>query len=256
MKKPHILVIEDEPRMRANIATILRMEGFDTTEASHGREGVELASKRVPDLILCDISMPELDGHETLRALQQNPDTAKVPFIFLTARGEKHQIREGMNGGADDYLVKPFEATELLDSIHSRLKRAAGLAAARGRREPKPELLIPLGLTERGVVIATRESAQVVAPFDGKVIYAGPFRGYGQIVMIEHGDDYLTLLAGLSSVDVQVGQGVLAGEPIARMGAAGTGAEGTDGLYVEFRHNGAPIDPLPWWSARTNKVKR
>jgi septal ring factor EnvC (AmiA/AmiB activator) len=113
-----------------------------------------------------------------------------------------------------------------------------------------------LGLTERGVVIATRERAQVVAPFDGKVIYAGPFRGYGQIVMIEHGDDYLTLLAGMSSVDVQVGQGVLAGEPIARMGAAGTGAEGTDGLYVEFRHNGAPIDPLPWWSARTNKVKR
>lgn len=113
-----------------------------------------------------------------------------------------------------------------------------------------------LGLTEQGVVIATRENAQVVAPFDGKVIYAGPFRGYGQIVMIEHGQDYLTLMAGMSLVDVQVGQGVLAGEPVARMGDAGTGTDGTEGLYVEFRHNGAPIDPLPWWSARTNKVRR
>jgi murein hydrolase activator len=113
-----------------------------------------------------------------------------------------------------------------------------------------------LGLTEQGVVIATRENAQVVAPFDGKVIYAGPFRGYGQIVMIEHGQDYLTLMAGMSMIDVQVGQGVLAGEPVARMGDAGTGADGTEGLYVEFRHNGAPIDPLPWWSARTNKVRR
>lgn len=113
-----------------------------------------------------------------------------------------------------------------------------------------------LGLTEQGVVIATRENAQVVAPFDGKVIYAGPFRGYGQIVMIEHGQDYLTLMAGMSLVDVQVGQGVLAGEPVARMGDAGTGADGAEGLYVEFRHNGAPIDPLPWWSARTNKVRR
>lgn len=113
-----------------------------------------------------------------------------------------------------------------------------------------------LGLTEQGVVIATRENAQVVAPFDGKVIYAGPFRGYGQIVMIEHGQDYLTLMAGMSMVDVQVGQGVLAGEPVARMGDAGTGTDGAEGLYVEFRHNGAPIDPLPWWSARTNKVRR
>jgi len=113
-----------------------------------------------------------------------------------------------------------------------------------------------LGLTEQGVVITTRENAQVVAPFDGKVIYAGPFRGYGQIVMIEHGQDYLTLMAGMSLVDVQVGQGVLAGEPVARMGDAGTSADGAEGLYVEFRHNGAPIDPLPWWSARTNKVRR
>ncbi|UUX48082.1 peptidoglycan DD-metalloendopeptidase family protein [Nisaea acidiphila] len=113
-----------------------------------------------------------------------------------------------------------------------------------------------LGLTERGIVISPREQAQVVAPFDGKVVYAGPFRGYGQIVMIEHGGGYLTLMAGMSSVDVQVGQGVLAGEPVARMGPAGTGADGTDGLYVEFRHNGAPINPLPWWSARTNKVRR
>lgn len=111
-----------------------------------------------------------------------------------------------------------------------------------------------LGITEKGIVIDTRERAQVVAPFDGKIIYAGPFRGYGLILIIEHGEGYHTLLAGMESVDAQLGQGVLAGEPVGRMGRDPVTVDGRRGLYLEFRHNGDPIDPLPWLSARSNKV--
>ncbi len=144
-----ILIIEDEPRMRANIATILKMEGYSVAQASNGREGAELAAKMLPNLILCDISMPDLDGYGTLRALKEGTDTSRIPFIFLTARGEKGEIRAGMNQGADDYLVKPFETEELLEAIESRLRRVSEIAAQKPNREPSPSLLVPLGLTDR-----------------------------------------------------------------------------------------------------------
>src|ERR1041385_1646167 len=100
MKK--ILVIEDEPEMRRNLATILRLEKFHALSAENGRLGVALAKKEKPDLILCDVMMPELDGHGVLQALQQDAQLALIPFIFLTARGEKDDLRSGMNLGADD----------------------------------------------------------------------------------------------------------------------------------------------------------
>ncbi len=149
MDKTRILVIEDEPRMRNNIATILKMEGYLVDETNDGLAGIEQIEKQRPDLILCDISMPGLDGYGTLQTLKNNPDTAKIPFIFLTARGEKREVRSGMNLGADDYLAKPFEAGELLDAIESRLRRIAELNASKPEKEPLPEMLIPLGLTER-----------------------------------------------------------------------------------------------------------
>lgn len=123
MKK--ILVIEDEPEMRRNLATILRLEKFHPLAAENGRVGVELAEKEKPDLILCDVMMPELDGHGVLQALRDNPDTASIPFIFLTAKGEKIDVRSGMNLGADDYLTKPVAKADLLNAIRSRLQRAA-----------------------------------------------------------------------------------------------------------------------------------
>ena len=156
-------------------------------------------------------------------------------------------VSEELSLSADFIAALPTEK-----DIGARKGRLTYPAA--GKISQRYGVLNRFGLTEKGVVIATRENARVVAPFDGKIIYAGAFRGYGQIVMIEHGQDYLTLLAGLSQVDVQIGQGVLAGEPVARMGDIGTGANGTEGLYVEFRHNGDPIDPIPWWSVRANKV--
>jgi len=125
-----ILIIEDEPEMRRNLATILRLEKFQPLVAENGVIGVEAALREKPDLILCDVMMPELDGYGVLRELRGHPDTEATPFIFLTARGEKPDIRNGMNLGADDYLTKPVAKADLLAAISSRLKRAEQSAIA------------------------------------------------------------------------------------------------------------------------------
>ena len=122
MKK--ILVIEDEPEMRRNLTTILRLEKFYPLPAENGRIGIELAKKERPDLILCDVMMPELDGYGVIAALRGAAQTVTIPFIFLTAKGEKPDIRAGMNLGADDYLTKPVAKADLLAAIRSRLERA------------------------------------------------------------------------------------------------------------------------------------
>jgi len=127
MKKT-ILIIEDEPEMRRNLATILRLEQFHPVVAENGRAGVEAALREKPDLILCDVMMPELDGYGVLRELRANTATKATPFIFLTAKGEKPDIRSGMNLGADDYLTKPVAKADLLDAISSRLTRAVQTA--------------------------------------------------------------------------------------------------------------------------------
>ncbi|HEY4784348.1 MAG TPA: response regulator transcription factor [Chthoniobacterales bacterium] len=122
MKK--ILVIEDEPEMCRNLTTILRLEKFHPLSAENGRVGVELAKKEKPALILCDVMMPGLDGYGVIAALRANAETVTIPFIFLTAKGEKPDMRAGMNLGADDYLTKPVAKADLLAAIHSRLERA------------------------------------------------------------------------------------------------------------------------------------
>lgn len=121
MKK--ILVIEDEPATLDNLVLMLEMEGFKLLSAPNGRNGVEVAKRELPDVILCDVSMPELDGHGVLEALRANPATVSIPFIFLTARGDKKDLRTGMNLGADDYLTKPASADEVLEAINTRLNR-------------------------------------------------------------------------------------------------------------------------------------
>jgi DNA-binding NarL/FixJ family response regulator len=123
MKK--ILVIEDEPEMRRNLATILRLENFQPLTAENGRVGLESVRTNKPDLILCDVMMPELDGYGVIAALRADAETVAIPFIFLTAKGEKPDIRAGMNLGADDYLTKPVAKADLLAAIRSRLERAA-----------------------------------------------------------------------------------------------------------------------------------
>src|ERR1051325_5713619 len=98
-----ILIIEDHEQMRENLSIMLQMEGFEVIWAQNGRRGIELARSAAPDLILCDVMMPEIDGYGVLESLRAEPDTATIPFIFLTAKGEKVDQRTGMNLGADDY---------------------------------------------------------------------------------------------------------------------------------------------------------
>ena len=148
MKK--ILVIEDEPEMRRNITALLRYQEYEAIAAENGRLGVEMARREKPDLILCDVVMPELDGYGVLRALQEDAKLALIPFIFLTAKGGKDDLRSGMNLGADDYLTKPIANNDLVQAIEARLSRSARQA----KRECKPDFssaepLLKLGLTPR-----------------------------------------------------------------------------------------------------------
>ncbi|MDX2231596.1 MAG: response regulator [Leptolyngbyaceae cyanobacterium bins.349] len=122
-----ILVIEDEPLLRENTIELLEAEGFHAIGAENGVEGVKLAQKHKPDLIICDVMMPELDGFGVLQQLRQNATTAAIPFIFLTAKTNRADMREGMDLGADDYLVKPYDANEVLKAIATRLEKHATL---------------------------------------------------------------------------------------------------------------------------------
>lgn len=148
MKK--ILVIEDEPEMRRNITALLRYYDYEPIAAENGRKGIEAARRERPDLILCDVMMPELDGYGVIQALQTDAALARIPFIFLTAKGEKDDLRSGMNLGADDYLTKPVANTDLVRAIEARLRRAEQQVS----REFKPDFssfepLLALGLTPR-----------------------------------------------------------------------------------------------------------
>ncbi|MBL9168316.1 MAG: response regulator transcription factor [Verrucomicrobiales bacterium] len=150
-----ILLIEDEPQMRRNMETVLSMEGFRVISAENGRVGVDKARAENPDLVLCDVMMPELDGYGVLETLRKQESTKATPFIFLTAKGEKPDIRLGMNLGADDYLTKPVAIDDLLSAIQSRLDRARQQAeAAQAAVEFQPDFssakpLEALGLTPR-----------------------------------------------------------------------------------------------------------
>jgi DNA-binding response OmpR family regulator len=122
MKK--ILIIEDSDEVRENTAEILELSNYKVVSASNGKEGVEVALKEKPDLIICDIMMPQLDGYGVLHLLSKHKETSETPFIFLTAKSEKQDLRKGMELGADDYITKPFEGTELLNAVEIRLRKA------------------------------------------------------------------------------------------------------------------------------------
>lgn len=118
-----LLVIDDHDDIRENIAEILSLAGYDAQTAENGKKGVEKALKDPPELVICDIMMPELDGYGVLHLLRKNPSTENIPFIFLTAKTERADFRKGMEMGADDYITKPFDDIELLNAIEIRLKK-------------------------------------------------------------------------------------------------------------------------------------
>lgn len=131
MKK--ILVIEDNADVRENLAEILALSGYEAITAENGKVGVAKAQAELPDLILCDIMMPELDGYGVLHIVSRQAATADIPFVFLTAKAEKEDFRRGMSLGADDYIVKPFDDLVLLQTIESRLKKSERLRQASAR---------------------------------------------------------------------------------------------------------------------------
>lgn len=148
MKK--ILVIEDEPEMRRNLTTLLRCHQYHPIAAENGRKGLEMARHEAPDLILCDVMMPELDGYGVLQAVQTDAATARIPFVFLTARSDRDDLRSGMDLSADDYLTKPVASADLVRTLETHLHRSEQQA-----RQPfRPNFssvqpLLKFGLTPR-----------------------------------------------------------------------------------------------------------
>jgi CRP-like cAMP-binding protein len=119
-----ILIIEDNQDIRENISELLNLSGYETIEAEDGNEGVKQALEHLPDLILCDIMMPKLDGYGVLHILARHDETLRIPFIYLTAKTDKLDVRKGMTLGADDYITKPYDESDLLTAIENRLKKS------------------------------------------------------------------------------------------------------------------------------------
>ncbi len=129
-----ILLIEDHPDIRSVMSDVLELANYKVITAENGKEGVTLALQNTPDLIICDIMMPVMDGYAVIHTLQKRPETQSIPFIFMTAMADRADIRKGMDLGADDYITKPLLSTdELLTAVESRLKRAESLKKAAGR---------------------------------------------------------------------------------------------------------------------------
>ena len=173
MKK--ILLIEDEQVLREGIADVLTFEGYKVIEAADGRNGIEQALKQLPDLILCDIIMPEMNGHDVLRQLAKNEDTRLIPFVFITALSERPDIRTGMEMGANDYLTKPFSHEELLKTIDKQLEKSEEI---RKQKE--------------GALNELRSNIIYSLPHELRTPLTG-LLGYGQLLM-ECPDDFDSLM--------------------------------------------------------------
>ncbi|MES2809479.1 MAG: response regulator [Bacteroidota bacterium] len=215
-----VLIIEDNDDIRENVVEILALAGYDVHDASNGKTGVELATKTLPDIILCDIMMPELDGYGVLYMLNKNPDTATIPFIFLTAKAERVDLRKGMEMGADDYLTKPFDDMELLNAIEVRLKKKEQQQTYYSQSLDRLGSLIAknTGLAELRKIIQERKSR----PFKkNQIIYYDGDKGHGLYVMLsgrvkttKMAEDGRELMTGVFGADNYLGiQAMLSGEP-------------------------------------------
>lgn len=217
-----VLIIEDNTDIRENVVEILELADYKVLQADNGKTGVELALKNKPDIILCDIMMPDLDGYGVLYMLNKNPDTAAIPFIFLTAKAERIDFRKGMEMGADDYLTKPFDDLELLNAIETRLKKKE----AREEFYKKPlDRLNNLfgkecGLTELKRIVAERKSR---AFKKNQVIYYDGDKGNGLYIILSGkiktmklAEDGRELMTGIYGADDYLGiNATLANEPYA-----------------------------------------
>jgi CRP-like cAMP-binding protein/CheY-like chemotaxis protein len=215
-----VLIIEDNDDIRGNIIEILELAGFQVYQANNGRTGIELAVNHKPDIILCDIMMPDLDGYGVLYMLNKNPETATIPFIFLTAKAERTDLRKGMEMGADDYLTKPFDDIELLSAIESRLKKRDTQQNFYSNSLDKINNLISKngGLAELKKIISERKSRQFKK---NQVIYYSGDKGSGLYIVISGKvktvkltEDGRELMTGIFSSDDYLGvNAMLSNEP-------------------------------------------
>lgn len=215
-----VLIIEDNNDIRENVVEILELAGYDVADANNGKTGVELAIKNPPDIILCDIMMPELDGYGVLYMLNKNPETSAVPFIFLTAKAERLDLRKGMEMGADDYLTKPFDDMDLLNAIESRLKKKELQKNFYSKSLDSLNHLISRndGLNELKKIISERRSRQFKK---NQVIYYDGDKGAGlylvingKIKTIKLAEDGRELMTGIYANDEYLGvNALLSNEP-------------------------------------------
>lgn len=216
--KPCILIIEDNTDIRESAAEILELSNYLVIQAADGKAGVELSLQHLPDIILCDIMMPVLDGYGVLHMLNKNPATAAIPFIFLTAKAERVDIRKGMEMGADDYLTKPFDDVELLTAIESRLNKKKQLELFYSHTIDKIENLVT---NEKGLDELKRsiDGLRVRLVKKGQVIYSegDPAPGLyvilsGRCKTIKMAEDGRELITGIFNKDEFFGINALLNE--------------------------------------------
>jgi len=217
-----VLIIEDNNDIRENVVEILELAGYQVFDANNGKKGVEIALKEIPDIILCDIMMPELDGYGVLYMLNKNQETAAIPFIFLTAKAERLDLRKGMEMGADDYLTKPFDDMDLLNSIESRLKKKEIQKKFYSKSLDRLNNLISKndGLSELKKIIQDRKSRHFKK---NQVIYYDGDKGSGlylvingKVKTIKLAEDGRELMTGIYAQDEYLGiNALLANEPYA-----------------------------------------
>jgi len=211
-----ILIIEDNDDIRESTAEILEFSGYVISQANNGKRGIELAFQQRPDLILCDIMMPELDGYGVLYMLGKNVETDSIPFIFLTAKAERIDFRKGMEMGADDYLTKPFDEIELLKAIEGRLAKEQKQRAYYSKTLQKLESLTTTsesGTADLKALIAGRKIRQIKK---GQILYYDgdqPPGIYlvldGSIKTVKRSDDGRELMTGLFRTDDYLGVSAL-----------------------------------------------
>jgi len=206
-----VLIIEDNDDIRENVVEILELAAFEVYQAGNGKAGVELAIQHKPSLILCDIMMPELDGYGVLYLLNKHPDTVHIPFIFLTARAERLDLRKGMEMGADDYLTKPFDDMELLNAIDVRLKKQAAQQSFYSKSLDQLDALISKsdGLSELKKIIKERRTREFKK---NQVIYYEGDKGNalylllsGKVKGIKMANDGRELMTGIYAADEYFG---------------------------------------------------
>lgn len=215
MKKIRILIIEDNNDIRESTAEILMLGNYEVFQAENGKNGVELATKYLPDVILCDIMMPELDGYGVLHLLGKKAETAAIPFVFLTAKTERIDIRKGMEMGADDYLTKPFDDVELLNAIETRLKKRDLQKSLYSESLDKLDNLLNnnRGLEELTKVISERKVRQIkkrqVIYYEGDTVNGIYLVITGSVKTFKVANDGGELLTGIYNSDEYFGVAAL-----------------------------------------------